>query len=148
MTNTIDFQVDLTSEWTAEDSLMLDAEILAAYGRRVATRQPDKWGRTVMRLAIRLCAGRGMAEDAIVGHLKTSSKQVQKVLGEEVQPAVWVEPKPDPRNRIKAPVRPCTECEEPTRPSDTSIDQYPGTKVRSGQGKCTGCYSRGRRTKS
>lgn len=144
MTDTIDFQVDLTSEWTAEDSLMLDAEILATHGRRTASTNPDKWMRTTISIAIRICVDRGMTTNEIVSHLKTSSKQVERVIARPPKPLVWVPSKPDPRTRLKPAVRPCTECEDPTRPSDTSADQYPNTKVRSGQGKCSSCYSRAR----
>lgn len=147
MTDIIDFQFDINSEWTVQDPLALDAEILAARGRRTASRNPDRWGRTVTRLAIQICLDRGMAEDKIVGHLKTSPKLVQRVLEEAPTPVEWVETKPDPRARLKPAVRPCIECEDPTRPSDTSVDQYPNTKVRSGQGKCSGCYSRARLAK-
>lgn len=145
MTDIIDFQFDINSEWTVEDSLALDAEILAAYGRRTATRSPDKWGRTIMRLAIQICIDRGMAEDRIVGHLKTSPHLIQRVLASTPELPTWVEPIPDPQNRIKPPVRPCTECEDPTRPSNSTVDQYPNTKVRSGKGMCSTCYSSSRR---
>lgn len=145
MTDTINFDVDLSSEWTAEDSLSLDAEILAARGRRAATRNPDKWSRTIMRLAIQICIDRGMAENEIVGHLKTSPHLIQRTLASTPEVPTWVEPTPDPQNRIKPPVRPCTECGYRTRPANTTVDQYPNTKSRSGKGRCSACYSISRR---